>query len=623
MDTDDHPIEVILKEARRFMVPLYQRKYQWTDKQLVPFWDDVKAKAREVLDDDNRFQHYMGALILSPVGAAAQIGITPKVQVIDGQQRLTTFQLFLAALREAAREHACSDVVEHVQEYLFNNPKSKDRDPLTRYKLTPTPSDRTLFQDIVDGPDSSVREKYRPHYWGNRVPKNTQVRALRAYDEFHKRITAFARYGPLEDEEQPAVSDETDTQAAIAPRLEALLSALLARMKLVVIVLGEDDDAQVIFETLNSKGEPLLAMDLVRNNIFHRAEREQSSIDDLYRELWDPFDAYWWREPAPSARPRRPRIDHFLAHSLAAQTGQAISMRELYAEYRQFAVPKGRPRFATVESELRMLQHYAPLYECLEGRKAVDQTLVWLGRKFSAWQLTTAYPVAMQLRSDSASSEERHQIGQLLYAYIVRRWVSGLTMKNLNKVFQSLTHVFAADRPSVANMKSYFSSHTGESVRYPSNQEFCQGIATQPVYFGTQRTRVKDILWELEMATRSGLAEKVAMPDNLWIEHVLPVSWNEAWPFVDEPFVERTSEEGHAIRRNRQIHTLGNLTLLSDRLNISAGNASFEEKRAKFAEHSSLFLNKWFQDRRSWAEPEIHERSEHLARLALKIWPDL
>ena len=104
MNTDDYPVEVILKEARRFMVPLYQRKYQWADKRLLPFWEDVEAKADEVLNEDSKFQHYMGALILSPVGEAAQIGVTPKVQVVDGQQRLTTFQLFLAALREVARK---------------------------------------------------------------------------------------------------------------------------------------------------------------------------------------------------------------------------------------------------------------------------------------------------------------------------------------------------------------------------------------------------------------------------------------------------------------------------------------------------------------------------------------
>ena len=96
MQADDHPVEVILKESRRFMVPLYQRKYQWADQRLFPFWEDVEAKANEVLEEQNKFQHYMGALILSPVGPAAQIAVTPKVQVVDGQQRLTTFQLFLA-----------------------------------------------------------------------------------------------------------------------------------------------------------------------------------------------------------------------------------------------------------------------------------------------------------------------------------------------------------------------------------------------------------------------------------------------------------------------------------------------------------------------------------------------
>ena len=103
MDADDHPVEVVLKEARRFMVPLYQRKYQWGDERLAPFWEDVAAKAAEVLEGESKFEHYMGALILAPVDSGAKFAFTPTVQVVDGQQRLTTFQLFLAALREVAR----------------------------------------------------------------------------------------------------------------------------------------------------------------------------------------------------------------------------------------------------------------------------------------------------------------------------------------------------------------------------------------------------------------------------------------------------------------------------------------------------------------------------------------
>lgn len=171
MQADDHSIETVLAEGRRFMVPLYQRKYQWADQRLVPFWEDVEAKAAEVLDGSDHFQHYMGALILAPLGEGSQIGVTPRVQVVDGQQRLTTFQLFLAALREVARSHSCCDIMDQADGYLFNQPRSKDRDPLVKFKLTPTPSDREVFHDIIDSEYKKVCAKYQRYYWGSEVPK--------------------------------------------------------------------------------------------------------------------------------------------------------------------------------------------------------------------------------------------------------------------------------------------------------------------------------------------------------------------------------------------------------------------------------------------------------------------
>ena len=626
MQADDHHVEEILKGARRFMVPLYQRKYQWEDKRLLPFWEDVEAKAGEELEGESRFQHYMGALILSPIGEAAQISVTPKVQVVDGQQRLTTFQLFLAALREVARVHSCETLINDVKEYLFNQPKPKDTDPLTRFKLTPTPSDQRIFHDIIDKEYNTVRTKYRKFYWGNGVPKNTPIRTLRAYEVFRQKIERFALHGPTEsvEEDNETISDETDTTAVIEKRLEALLIALLSRMKLVVIILGEGDDAQVIFETLNSRGEPLLAMDLVRNNIFHRAQKEDAEqVTALYEQLWTPFDDPWWKESAPYARPRRPRIDHFLSHVLTAETGENISVRELYAEYRAFAVPNGRPRFKRVEDELQVLQYYAPLYEILEGRKKGDEILTWLGSKFSAWQVTTAYPVAMQLMQEGVSQEEREKIGRLIYSYIVRRTLSGLTSKNLNKVFQSLAQLFTNNLPSVAVVQSYFTARTGDSTRFPDDREFRQGILEKHAYQLARHTRIKDVLWEFELASRSRLAEQSTMPDGLWTEHVLPDAWNQDWPFEDGVFVEKWSGDPKAENRNRLIHTIGNLTLLSASLNISVGNESFSGKKSKFDEHTGLFLNKWFAEKSIWTEAEIRERGGYLADLAVRIWPSL
>src|ERR1700748_2349647 len=125
MDADDHKGEAVLKEDRRFIVPLYHRRYQWAEHRLLPFWEDVQAKAAEVLGGGSRFEHYMGALIIAPVDIGSQISKTTVVQVGDGQQRLTTFQLFLAALREVARRHDLEDFIDHINGYLFNNTKSK------------------------------------------------------------------------------------------------------------------------------------------------------------------------------------------------------------------------------------------------------------------------------------------------------------------------------------------------------------------------------------------------------------------------------------------------------------------------------------------------------------------
>lgn len=630
MDADDHKVEAVLKEDRRFIVPLYQRKYQWAEHRLLPFWEDVQAKAAEVLSGESRFEHYMGALIIAPVDIGSQISKTPVVQVVDGQQRLTTFQLFLAALREVARRHQLADFIDHVNGYLFNNPKSKDTDSLTKFKLTPTPSDRGLFHDLLEMDYVPVVAKYRHLFWGGSVPKNTQHPAFRAYFLFNKWIEEFLLNGPSDEVPQddeggdPVSSDDhVNDDEIVSERLEALLNAVLERLKLVVISLGDDDDAQVIFETLNSKGEPLLAMDLVRNNIFHRAEKQGAKVEDLYRKLWDPLDDSWWREPAPNARPTRPRIDHFLAHTLTAETGGKISMRELYTEYRAFAVPKGRPRFQEVEDELKLLEHYSPIYEMLEGRKSGDADLAWFGRKMAAWQTTTVYPVAMQLGSKEVDQVTRKAITRLLYSYMVRRALCDLTTKNLNNVFQGIAAKFRQDGATIDTLKAFFEGKEGNSIRFPADSELHARILTENAYAISPQPRLVDILWELEEASRSSFAEKHERPSGLWIEHVLPRTWTEEWQFTDEGYAEPYSGLPQAEVRQTLVNTLGNLTLVTSGLNISAGNRSFDEKKQKFAKHTGLFLNKWFGDYDHWAEDEIRHRGQRLAVLATAIWPSL
>ena len=246
--------------------------------------------------------------------------------------------------------------------------------------------------------------------------------------------------------------------------------------------------------------------------------------------------------------------------------------------------------------------------------------LHWLGRKLAAWQVTTAYPIAMQINGSDINSDEKRTLYRLIYSYIVRRSLSGLTAKNLNRVFQSIAQVFLEDGPSIKALENYFSERTGDSTRFPGNSEFRQGIVSRPSYTLAPQTRIKDILWELEEASRSRFAERIPMPPGLWTEHVLPVSWTEEWPFEEGEFVELWSSAPKAENRNMLLHTLGNLTLLTSSLNISSGNKGFLEKREKPEEHTGLFLNRWFLKKDCWHETEIRKRSEALADMAMNVW---
>lgn len=631
MEAKDYVVNDVLRDGRRFVVPIYQRQYQWGQKRLEPFWADVVAKADEVLADESRFMHYMGALILAPTGDSNRFSYTPSIQVVDGQQRLTTFQLLLAAVRETASRLEIPDVGEGVREYIFNTPKSQDNDPNVRFKLSPTPSDRKLFWTLMEEGIDGARSLFPAVFYKNgKLIRGSAPRALAAYDFFLERIGLYLNWGVAENSQIDAViadleEDPEEAEYSVADRLGAVVTALLSRMKLVTIALGEADDAQVIFETLNSQAEPLLAMDLVRNNIFHRAERQGTSVDTLYAELWQPFETPFWKSDAPRARPVRPRIEHFLSHSLTAQTGAATSMRELYAEYRAFARPKGHERFSTVADELRALTQFVPVYKGLEGEESSDPDISWLGNKLSIWEVTTAYPLVFQIALAVQDSAERRQMYRMIYSYIVRRAVCLLGAKNLNNVFQRAVATMLRDGVSQERLTDYLLEQPGTAGRFPTDEEFATAIRSNGLYGRLNNPRLGDILWELELRSRSSQMEDIQRPPNLWIEHILPQSWSTNWPLPDGTELPLYSADPQvadlASTRRQKVDTLGNLTLTTDSLNISMGNEDFSAKLAKLKKGTLLSLNQWVLARASWSELEIEERGAYLAELATSVWP--
>ncbi len=334
-------VRQLLENRQRFCVPIYRRHYVWTrDKQWEPFWNDVRTKAIERLNDrDRRFSHFMGAVVLEARGAVSSRQVT-SFQVVDGQQGLTTFQLYLAAARDYAKHMGFDDTAGLIEGYLFNEKEHLMDDPeVEKFKVWPTKYDRELFQDIVLIGRSDLRKKYGKHFYKGKdkiYPYKTVPYPLGAYGYFFERIKYAVESDDLEDDFAETLEADGDEKSATtrpegngldrAPmelRLDALWEALIEEFKVVEITLEEGDDAQVIFETLNERGEPLLAADLVRNYIFHRADARRERAEKLFEKYWKDFEDPFWSNLEKQGRYRKARIELFLANFTSGKTEPA------------------------------------------------------------------------------------------------------------------------------------------------------------------------------------------------------------------------------------------------------------------------------------------------------------
>ena len=248
------------------------------------------------------------------------------------------------------------------------------------------------------------------------------------------------------------------------------------------------------------------------------------------------------------------------------------------------------------------------------------------------WEVTTAYPVVFAVAVSQADEEEKMRIYRLLNSYLVRRAICGLTPKNLNKNFQRMVFQLLKNGVSAETFLHTFENQKGDSVRFPTDNEFLYAIKTQPVYQRIHRKeRLRDILWDLECTMRTKFNVDAPQPGKLSIEHVMPKNWDAFWRLSDGTRVdtvdiifhpEKYNPETRDLvdKRQRAIDTLGNLTLVTSEGNSAASNGDFETKKHWLGE-SLLAMNRKIQKYNTWSEQEIADRGERLGELSVEVWP--
>jgi uncharacterized protein with ParB-like and HNH nuclease domain len=460
MKASETKLQLILEGTKQYVVPMFQRTYSWEKRDWTTLWSDLM----DLLDDETPRPHFIGSIVTAPARTVPE-GIT-KYLLIDGQQRLTTLLLLLAALRDRAPVDA-GTMGQEIEESLLTNRFQKDQE---HYKLLPTQGDRDSFIELIRDRGSLRAD---------------QISA--AYQFFEKKLKSI----PDAD-------------------LDRLKNVIIGKLSLVSIVLDHDDNPHLIFESLNAKGRPLAQADLIRNYFFMRLPLHEQ--EKTYATLWKPMQD---RLGAG--------LTEFIRHYLM-RDGEIVKQGEIYFALKEKCDGKTP---AEVLDYLRQLVDFSDFYSKLlrpdeEGSADIRDRLGRLNRI----DMTVAYPFLLNVyRSYWEGKTTQGDFVAILDAlenFMIRRFVCGVPTYGLNKVFPTLFAASQRKASLVEGVKAQLATKN-----YPRDADFVARFPSAKLYApGERQIRTKLIL---ELLERS-FAHKEPVPfAKLTVEHVMPQSLSAWW----------------------------------------------------------------------------------------------
>lgn len=624
-------LEDLFNKQIRFQIPVFQRHYVWNEQdQWQPLWDDFSNKLNERNNKYKNHPHYTGSIVLFQESTTTSTVAT--YNVIDGQQRLTTFQLFITAFREICRKHVGDDhLLNDLNKLLFNDKVYGQTDYNNqKHKLEPTKFNNREFKLILDHSYDEVEEllispileEYGIGWKTYRDVAKKRFRMLAAYLFFYEKL-------------EQLIDSSSEAMETIIPKL---LLTLKRDFQFVEINLDQNDDPQMIFETMNGRGASLTETDLIRNYIFMRADRSQVDLDSVYDKYWDEFDDanadFKWHDQTSRGRYFETHLQFFVIDYLTLKMRNDIRYDQVFYHYKFFIINNDS---FTIEEELKELNRFSTIYKSI----LKPNPEIVFGRfcsRLRDMDISTIYPLILAIQGDvEIPLQEKIGMFTALDSYITRRFLCGYTTKNYNKVFLDfIKHVDTCK--TAEKFTEYLKSKTGDTNLWPTDTILKDKLKERPLYREEKnRTRsISNILLEIEKFRRGKKQEKIEfVNEGLTIEHVLPQKWFEHWPLEDSLIPQNEFEIAlHAVmteedsngyyhkieNRNKKLHSLGNLTLLTTSLNPSVSNSAFLIKQKELAKQSTLLLNTYFMDFKDWNETAIVNRTSFLTEDIIKIW---
>lgn len=542
---------------KRYVIPVYQRKYDWKYENCRQLYDDLKK-----IVIDGRDSHFFGSIVSAVVPNGSKI----EYHIIDGQQRLTTITLLLLAIRNLIAQGKVTTnedkLDEQISQRFLISPWASEDDKI---KLRPAKSDKAALTKLFGDEEDYDRSS------------NLTINYQFFYDMVMK--------------EEVPVAD---------------LYAAIGKLEIISITLDQGDNAQLIFESLNSTGLALTEGDKIRNYVLMGLPAQNQN---KY------YDTYW----AKIEKCTNNDVSGFVRDYLSIKQQVTPTVNNVYRAFKGYAESVSLPVDTLLTDLLRYARFFEKLLTCKSGlkEKKLDDCLYRLMRL----EIIVTRPFLMEVlrlhQDGKLTTDDVLRIFLITENYLFRRNICEVPTNALNKIFLNLNkEIIRYDNTADDYVSKFIYALLSkkESGRFPDDDEFTSALAEKQVY--QMRGKYKAYLFERfeNYGTIETKDVYTHLDNNVYtIEHIMPQHLTPAW----NESLGANASEIHAT----WLHRLANLTLTGYNPNLS--NNTFAEKRdAKEGGYkaSGLKMNQKIAMKETWGLAELEERSKEMLELAMEIW---
>ena len=547
--------------SRQFVIPIFQREYVWSrNKQLEDFWNDF---LRLYENSNQNKKHFLGAIVLQ--NQDTQLGLISKHNIIDGQQRITTIQILFMSFYEYFSRYDLKNEKDTLASYIFNNISVKEKTDVL--KLYPTPDDLENFNLLVE----YLRE-------GRHTKLDNKSNIFAAFDYFNEKLLEFSSNLLQEGLDLIQVHDE----------VFKFFNIISEKTEFAQLTLDIDEDPQLIFEVLNNRGTPLLISDLIKNEILLNFESDvkQKEINEKYFLHFTEDKDFWYKEMS-RGRTKRRIIDWFYYDFISYKKQEVITFSNLFLELKDFT--ETLDIFEFLEMMLKTSSYYKNLLsEDYEG------DLLNLVRTTDILKIYSLFPLILQIESSNEINCKK-DIAKMLESYLWRRAILKLTTSNYNRFFNRLILIIENNLLNDnihLEVESFLTSASSDTDYWPTDVEIRNRLKEMKFYSQMSTNPRKTFLMKIiedEIADNKKEDFKLS---NLQIEHLLPQAWEANWD-INEIIDEYNTDNVDDIKQliDHKKHTLGNLTLLTGKLNNDVSNYEWKRKYPEISKYSALVMN--------------------------------